>query len=392
MAILDQTVRIGLMHPRSGSHTFAGVECIEAAHVAVRTLEEHGAIPRGRVELLEGQVDSVATATTEARRFIGQGAQVLMGTLLSDWVPPAAEIAQREGVLYWEAVAASEEITARGFPNFYRFNRNCEPYARDMVDFVCDVLAPRWGVKPAELRVAIAHDPSSFSSSLAAAARAEVERRGATVAAFERTPPREASESDLGAVVDALRAARPDVVLSPTFGKATPLLWTQCLARGFRPRAFMGAGSWALEQHIAAAGEELDGVFAAGTPHVAAMAAGQLSAEARRRLIEWRRRTERPHSYRTAVDRDLTVIAVDVLLERVLPNARSWHFDDIREAALAVDIPLGGTLLGYGVKLNARGDNEHTFAAIMQWQYGKLETVWPQLIATADPWPDGRPA
>lgn len=391
MGPLDKTVRIGLMHPRSGSHTFAGVECIEAAHVAVRTLEEHGAIPRGRVELLEGQVDSIATAASEAKRFIVEGAQVLMGTLLSDWVPPAAEIARREGVLYWEAVAASEEITARGFPNFYRFNRNCEPYARDMVDFVADVLAPRWGAKPAELRIGIAHDPSSFSTSLATSARDAVETRGATLVAFERTPARDAPTSDLGPVIDALKAARPDVVLSPTFGTATPLLWTQSLQRGFRPRAWMGAGSWALEQHIASAGEELDGVFAAGTPHVAAMATGRLSREAGRRLIEFRRRTEKPHSYRTAVDRDLTVIAVDVLLQLVLPNARSWDFDEIRKAALAVDIPLGGTLLGYGVKLTPRGDNERTFAAIMQWQHGKLETVWPELIATAAPWPDGRP-
>src|SRR5262249_13794613 len=97
VAPLDGPIRIGLMHPQKGTQTFAGLECIEAAQIAVRTLEERGVIPRGRVELLLGDVESTSAAESEARRFIAAGAQVLMGTLLSDWVPPACEIAEREG-------------------------------------------------------------------------------------------------------------------------------------------------------------------------------------------------------------------------------------------------------------------------------------------------------
>ena len=88
---------------------------------------------------------------------------------------------------------------------------------------------------------------------------------------------------------------------------------------------------------------------------------------------------------KTAVDRDLVFIAANVLFEHVVPRARSGSAEDIAAAAREVDIPLGGSILGYGTRFNARGDNERAFAALLQWQDGVRQTVFPDLVATAAP-------
>jgi len=77
-------------------------------------------------------------------------------------------------------------------------------------------------------------------------------------------------------------------------------------------------------------------------------------------------------------------------LTEVLPKAESMEADALREAALSLDIPEGNTLLGYGVKFagpdapNA-GHNIRALAAVMQWQDGVLQVVYPEMMATSEP-------
>ena len=54
----------------------------------------------------------------------------------------------------------------------------------------------------------------------------------------------------------------------------------------------------------------------------------------------------------------------------------------MRKAALAVDIPQGGTVFGYGVKFAppdnpAAGQNLRAHPVIMQWQDQKMVVVYP---------------
>ena len=57
----------------------------------------------------------------------------------------------------------------------------------------------------------------------------------------------------------------------------------------------------------------------------------------------------------------------------------------IRKAVLALDEPVGTTILGFGLKFADNGQNERAFNVILQWQNGKLVTVWPQRFAVAQP-------
>jgi len=78
----------------------------------------------------------------------------------------------------------------------------------------------------------------------------------------------------------------------------------------------------------------------------------------------------------------------------VLPRAIKVHggidAEALRQAALETDIPIGGTMQGYGVKFyppgqQMAGQNERAITAVMQYVDGKTNVVWPKELRTADP-------
>ncbi len=70
----------------------------------------------------------------------------------------------------------------------------------------------------------------------------------------------------------------------------------------------------------------------------------------------------------------------------------------MREEALKIDIPIGGTIQGYGVKFQPpgsvmAGQNERSIAVVMQFEGGKSNVVWPTAIGRPPvlPLPAGHP-
>ena len=380
---IDDKIKIGLMFPTSGTQSWAGLECIEAAEIALAIAEEDGLIQPGQVELLKGDVHSSETAATEARRFIAQGAKILHGTILSSWVPPAAKIAQDNGVLYLEAIAASEEIHQYNFGNFFRVNVDCLSYGEGIAEFIANVLAPAWNLPVDRVRVATVYQSDSFCQSLVESFSKKALAKGMRIVDRQLV---NQTESDFRPVIRSLMAKQVDVLVVATYRGPTPNFWVQAVDEHFLPRAFFGTGSWALGQYVKQIGDLANGLCAVGTPHIVAIKTSALSADAKQYLAKWKKRTGKQHTDRTAVDRDLVMIALRVLFERVLPRASSLRLDDLRKALLAVDIPMGSTILGYGVKFSESGDNTRSFPAIMQWQQGRLETIYPSIISTKIPW------
>jgi len=77
--------------------------------------------------------------------------------------------------------------------------------------------------------------------------------------------------------------------------------------------------------------------------------------------------------------------AMHTLLTKILPAAGSLEPEAIRKAVLALDEPVGSTILGFGLKFAENGQNERAFNVVLQWQDGKLVSVWPQRFAVAAP-------
>ncbi len=75
-------------------------------------------------------------------------------------------------------------------------------------------------------------------------------------------------------------------------------------------------------------------------------------------------------------------VGAKALLEAI-DKAKGFEPDTIVEAVKAMDIPDGATAAGYGIKFGENNQNERASMMGMQWQGGKLVTVYPDAAATA---------
>src|SRR4029079_4232585 len=78
---------------------------------------------------------------------------------------------------------------------------------------------------------------------------------------------------------------------------------------------------------------------------------------------------------------------ISVFMNEVLPRAIKKYGgvdpEALRKAALEVDLPEGGTMLGFGVKFHGEGtqmagQNERSFPVVIQYIDDKSYVVWPK--------------
>ena len=67
-----------------------------------------------------------------------------------------------------------------------------------------------------------------------------------------------------------------------------------------------------------------------------------------------------------------------------IDDADGFGPDEIREAVDAIDIPMGETAAGYGVKFGENNQNTRAKMMGMQWQDGELVTVFPEEAAVSE--------
>jgi branched-chain amino acid transport system substrate-binding protein len=78
------------------------------------------------------------------------------------------------------------------------------------------------------------------------------------------------------------------------------------------------------------------------------------------------------------------------VLPRAIKNHGGFTPEALRQAALATDIPEGGTVQGYGVKFfppgsKMAGQNERSSPVVMQYVDGKTMIAWPKALRNVDP-------
>ena len=72
------------------------------------------------------------------------------------------------------------------------------------------------------------------------------------------------------------------------------------------------------------------------------------------------------------------------LLKLVLDAAKTDDLDKFRGAVMALDLPVGSGINGWGVKFDETGQNSNARVQhyMLQWQNGQLVTVWPEEFTT----------
>jgi len=80
----------------------------------------------------------------------------------------------------------------------------------------------------------------------------------------------------------------------------------------------------------------------------------------------------------------MTAYAGMQMLLEAIKAAGSTNMDELRAAAAKMDKPLKSYATGFGVKFDPKFQNTRAFPTLVQWQSGKVVTVYPKDAAQPD--------
>ncbi|MEU5552587.1 ABC transporter substrate-binding protein [Micromonospora sp. NPDC047793] len=382
-------VRLGALFPLTGPNAVLGTETFQGAEIARQMFNERGGLNGRQIEFAQADAPDANAATSEATRLINQQrVPIIIGTQSSALSLPATQVAERAGKIYWETVATSDQITKRGFKNVFQYNATGTAIGTMQASAVAEFLAPALNTTPGALRVAVVAEDSAYGATIGAAALAKAEELGLNVVANESY--NAAQTRDFSSLVLKLNQQRVDVMIGALLVDDTVLFFRQAAQTGFAPKAVLVTGGVSNPAFLNTFKEKTNGILVGDTPASASLPDSALTPDAVAVRDEYRKRyIEAYGEEKLSTNSDLGFSGTWVLLNEVLPKAASLSTDDIRAAAQSLDLPLGSTLLGYGIKYSTdeanAGLNTRALTTVTQWQDGKLVTVYPKEFTTAQP-------
>lgn len=269
------------------------------------------------------------------------------------------------------------QVTTRGFKYVFRSNATAKSFAERSVESVVKVIAPMLKVDPASLKIAIIHEDGSYGTLVGNFQKEEAKRLGLNVV---ESQPYSAKSVDLSSLVLRLKGANADVVLQTSYQNDTLLFFRQSASAGYKPKAVIGAGGgYSLQETAQALGSAVEGVFNVDFPQITMKDSGAPGLKEFVTAYE-KRYGIQPRSGHSLVN----YVGAKGFLD-ALAQAKSTDKDKIREAVLAYRKPVGGNAAGWGFQFADNGQNQLASTNLMQWQGGKLVTVYPDAVAIAKP-------
>ncbi|MDH7499233.1 MAG: ABC transporter substrate-binding protein [candidate division NC10 bacterium] len=374
-----EPIRIGALFPYTGNLAKLGNETFHGADIAREWINRHGGVLGRQVEWVKGDAVDAKAAVGEAERLITvEKVTVIFGTYSSSLSNAASEVAERHKIIYWEQGAIADNITARGFQYIFRTCPRASSFGVAAVEFTAQDLASQLGIKAKDLKIAIVHEDTLYGTSVGTAAREKAKEMGLNVVAVE---PYSAKAVDLSSLIMKLQAKRPDVVIATSYMNDAILFWRQAKELNFHLKALVGTGAGhGMMDFFETFGKYSDGVFNVDFPVIKDPRV--LDPKLRPSLAEFREAFRAKHGRDPAVHATAGFVGAMVLFQQVIPKAGSLNPQEIRKAALSLNIPVGGTWQGWGVKFAppghpAAGQNLQSFPMVMQWQGGQLYIVSP---------------
>lgn len=371
-----QDIKLGALYPFSGGLALLGDESYRGVQLAVDERNAAGGVNGKQVTLVKADAVDASQAVGEARRLTSvENVVAVFGSYASGISQAATQVTELAGVPYFELGATADTITQRGFKYLFRVNPTAKNIGDHTLEALVKVVAPTLKVDPKTLKLAIIHEDGPYGSLVAAAQKEEAKRLGIAVVEVQAYS---AKTVDLSSVILRLKGAGADVVLQTAYQNDAVLFFRQAGAAGYKPRAVIGGGGgYSLTDTAQAVGAPMEGVYDVDFPQITMNATGAPG------LKEFVAAYQKKYSSAPRSGHSLAnYVGAKAMLE-VMARAKSTDKDKIREAVLAYRAPAGSTAAGWGMQFNETGQNTAATLNLMQWQQGKLATVYPDGVANA---------
>lgn len=390
-------VKVGIIFPLTGFLAPFGKDCTDGVKAAIEIFNEENILEGVKITYIVADSQSdPSVAASEAERLITvEKVDVIVGSYASSLAMAISQVAERYSVPMFEVIAAANELTMnRGAKWTFRFGPAGLYYGYVAVDFLVNELAPKMGWNVKDLKIAIVHEDSPYGTGCADGDEKRLKELGLgdNIVTRERYS---AKTTDLSPLILKLKELGVDIVLYTGYAADSQLFLRQSFELGFKPKAIIGhSAGMELPVTAEAVGNLIKGVFVVGFP-VYQMNTEGLLPEVKQDLQKLTDYSTEKYGKKLASWGVKAFSAVyHVLLKGVFKIAYEKYGEinreTIRKAFLEVDIPDGGTLVGFGAKFAPpdhwdAGDNLRAIMhPVAEWFGPKAEdliVVWPSELA-----------
>ena len=378
------TVAFAMISPLSGPWAREGELQRGGAEMAIDDINQSGGIKAlggAQVRLVQYDAgDSAEKAKNAAQRMIAQEPDVVggFGAWLSTFTLAVTEVTER-AELPWFTQSYSDLITGRGYRYIFQSSPTAVDQAEKALPTILDLAERTTGKRPR--KVAIISDNTASSVSFLKPIRSHVLADLGLAAVVDEvfTPPL----TDATTLIQRVRSARPDFLLAlpsnvPDDKMVLDKLAEYGLTGGKLPIVGNG-GHWATPELVANAGKDV----VQGLMVITAGGAGKGLEEIEARYLA---RTKEPWM----LQEPIMAYGHIMLLAAAVERAGSVDRRKVAEQIRAFDLRDGPALLfpGRHVKYDEHGRRVDAELMIVQWQGGRVDTVYPSDMAMARPiWP-----
>jgi branched-chain amino acid transport system substrate-binding protein len=380
-----QSIVLGAIYPLSGPQAPGGKEELAGVQAALQVAEEEGA-PNVRLQVIDATTPQAASAAVDTLVH-DYHVPAILGTYGSTLSASASARAEQLKTVYWETGAVADPITAQR--NYvFRTVATGSSLGRMAVNFTHDVLMPAGQLKAP--RAVVVRVDDIYGSSVGGGEQQLAQALGINVVdVIEYNP--NAYDPD----IIALRLAedRPDFLYDVSYLDDGIAIWQAILRHHVMLKGAIGTSSaFCMPLFGQRLGADAVGVYAADKPD-ADISPAALSAAGEALLARARSTYASDNS---GASMEIPAVAGFVggwtLFHDVLAKMSGpVSSETIRVAALNVDVPVGDSINGGGVKFAGagaldEGQNTRAAAVVGQWQaVGVMKTVYPAAYATAAP-------
>jgi branched-chain amino acid transport system substrate-binding protein len=366
------TLVLGAIYPLSGPQAVGGKEELAGVQAALRV---SGADVR--LQVIDAVTPAAASAAVDT--LVKQyRVPAILGTYGSTLAAAASARAEELRTIYWETGAVADPITAQR-RYVFRTVATGSSLGRMAVTFSRDVLVPQF--KLSAPRAAIVRVNDVYGRSVGGGEEAAAKSAGIDVVdVIEYSP----NAYDADTIAVRLAQDRADFLWDVSYLDDGVAIWQAVLRNHVVFKGAIGTSSaFCMPAFSERLGAESVGVYAADKPD-SDVSGAALSASGRALLA----RAEAAYGGKMEIPAVAGFVGGWTLFHYVLPTAGgSITAESIRTAALSVDVPVGDSVNGGGVKFAGagaldEGQNTRAAAVVGQWQaVGVMKVVYPPAYA-----------
>jgi branched-chain amino acid transport system substrate-binding protein len=394
----DKEIKIGVIFDITGPLAAGGsVASNLGTKYAIDMVNERGGVEGYKIKPIYADAQSkVDVSINESERLLNQEkVDLLMGLFSSaQCVPMAQKVDAAKHFLWLNVCVASAVMKDKNFSYVFRPQVHSDQFGAASCTFLKEQSKARLGKEPKDLKVAIIYEDGPYGSGVASGNESACKEYGMQIVLKEGYA---ATAPDLSPLVTKLRRARPDIILHTGYNPDITLFLRQAKEQNLKWSALIGhgAGYGQFDKLHATFGDDANYIYNVDPvaaqlidPKTLAPGLGDLTTEMIKRYKAETKADQVPTHVSMGFNQ--TWIFLNDVLPRAIKKYGGIDAEALRKASLETDIPVGGTIQGYGVKFyppgsKMAGQNERSSPAVMQYIGNETAVVWPAAIKTKDP-------